>query len=201
MLNTLANHGYIARDGLNISMDDLKVGLENSINLDPTATQTFGAAALLTSTTGNNATFNLDDLDQHKIIEHDGSLSRADFYFGDVNTFQPTIWETVLAFFTNTTIPVSVAKAARSARLAAAEDANAAFNLTTTEARSSAAESALYLVVMADPEVQGETVARTQWVRVLFEQERLPVEEGWVKSEVKLTSAPILAIAGQLLAA
>lgn len=71
MVNTLANHGYLSRDGLNISMADLVTAFNNSINLAPEATELVGAKALLTSTTGNADTFNLDDLDEH------GGMSRS----------------------------------------------------------------------------------------------------------------------------
>ncbi|CAL3969028.1 unnamed protein product, partial [Diplocarpon coronariae] len=102
------------------------------------------------------------------VIEHDGSLSRDDTYYGDVNTFQPLIWSLVVDFFTEDTIPVSTAKAARAARLLAAEADNPEFNLPDAGKRGSAAESALYLTVMADPTVKDEVAARTEWVRVLF---------------------------------
>lgn len=65
MVNTLANHGFLPRDGLNISLADLVTAFNESVNLAPAATQLVGAKALLTSTTGNNATFNLDDLNTH----------------------------------------------------------------------------------------------------------------------------------------
>ena len=65
MLNTLANHGFLPRDGLNISLDVLINGLYESINLSPAAAETPGEGALLTSTTGNASTFNLADLDEH----------------------------------------------------------------------------------------------------------------------------------------
>ena len=65
MVNTLANHGYLSRDGLNVSMEDLIVAFNASVNLASAATELVGAKALLTSTTGNASTFNLDDLDTH----------------------------------------------------------------------------------------------------------------------------------------
>lgn len=65
MVNTLANHGYLPRNGLNVSLADLIVGFTAAVNLDPAATTLVGQKALLTSTTGNNATFNLDDLNTH----------------------------------------------------------------------------------------------------------------------------------------
>lgn len=65
MVNALANHGYLPHDGLNISMTDLVAAFNESVNLAPTATELVGAKALLTSTTGDPDTFNLDDMDEH----------------------------------------------------------------------------------------------------------------------------------------
>jgi hypothetical protein len=65
MVNTLANHGYLPHDGLNISVADLVTAFNLSVNLAAEATDLVGVQALLTSTTGNPNTFNLDDLDKH----------------------------------------------------------------------------------------------------------------------------------------
>lgn len=65
MVNTLANHGYLPRNGLNVSMSDLVAGLQNGVNLAEAATRLVGAKALTASTTGNPDTFNLDDLNRH----------------------------------------------------------------------------------------------------------------------------------------
>lgn len=65
MVNTLANHGYLPHDGLNVSLADLITAFSEAVNLDPAATALVGGKALATSTTGNNLTFNLDDLDTH----------------------------------------------------------------------------------------------------------------------------------------
>lgn len=62
MVNAVANHGYLPRDGLHISLEDLIVAFTDAINLDPAATALVGQKAL---TTGNNGTFNLDDLNKH----------------------------------------------------------------------------------------------------------------------------------------
>ncbi|RIB25458.1 Chloroperoxidase [Gigaspora rosea] len=40
--------------------------------------------------------FNLDDLDQHNKIEHDVSLTRKDFYFGDNHTIDPELVDLLL---------------------------------------------------------------------------------------------------------
>ncbi|TQN70333.1 putative sterigmatocystin biosynthesis peroxidase stcC, partial [Colletotrichum shisoi] len=139
MVNSLANHGYLPRTGLN--------------------------KALLTSTTGNNATFNLDDLNTHGVIEHDGSLSRNDIYFGDNHSFNQTIWESVASHFTEPTISISTAAKARKARLQDAASVNPEFTLTADGAQFSFIETALYLSVFGNLD-NGD--ANTEWVKVLF---------------------------------
>lgn len=56
-------------------------------------------------------------------------------------------------------------------------------------------ESALYMTVFDNGTANG---ARTEWVRVLFEEERLPYEEGWSRSESQLTTVGILGVVGEI---
>ncbi|PMD53342.1 Cloroperoxidase [Hyaloscypha bicolor E] len=198
MLNTLANHGFLPRNGVNVSLDDLITGLSESINLAAAATETPGEIALTTSTTGNASTFNLDDLDKHHILEHDASLSRNDFYFGDDHTFNRTIWGQTLTHFPNRTISFANAAAARSARIAAAAAVNPQFNMTATEHTNSYFESALYMGVFGNL-TTGNAV--TKFVEILFTQERLPYIEGWRKSAQEITFDNLLYLVGQLTAA
>ena len=65
MVNSLANHGYLPRDGLNISMEQLVAGFTAGVNLAADATELVGRQALKASTTGRNDTFDLDDLSRH----------------------------------------------------------------------------------------------------------------------------------------
>ncbi|KAJ5035306.1 uncharacterized protein L3040_007781 [Drepanopeziza brunnea f. sp. 'multigermtubi'] len=202
MLNTVTNHGYLPRNGLNISMDDLAQGLAESINLDPAATAIFGAAAVLTSTTGNPNTFNLDDLvlQGPGLIAHDASLSRADQYWGNALTLNTTVWGATAAFFTGPTIDAATAKAARDARIATSKATNPEFDLPPTILRNSAIEWAAILTVFEEPDNDPAVAAPavTEWIKTVFEQERLPFEEGWTRSESTVTVAPVLALAGQL---
>jgi hypothetical protein len=66
MLNSLANHGFIPRNGRNITVDDLIQGFVKSVNIAPNSTGPIAEIALTTSTTGNPDTFNLDDLKKHQ---------------------------------------------------------------------------------------------------------------------------------------
>ncbi|KAG6357818.1 hypothetical protein INS49_013697 [Diaporthe citri] len=198
MVNTLANHGYLPRDGLAITLQDLLTGFTNGINLDPSATLLVGTKALETSTTGDNSSFNLDDLNRHGIIEHDGSLSRADIYFGDNHSFNATIWGTVASFFTEDTIDVKTAARARAARLAAASKENPEFNLTSSGVNFSLIESALYLSVFNNG---SSSTAVTEWVKVMFQEERLPYEEGFTRPESIVSTTGILAKQAEIAAA
>ncbi|TDZ48298.1 putative sterigmatocystin biosynthesis peroxidase stcC [Colletotrichum trifolii] len=198
MVNTLANHGYLPRSGLSVSLADLIAGFTAAVNLDPAATTLVGQKALLTSTTGNNATFNLDDLNAHGIIEHDGSLSRNDIYFGDNHSFKQEIWDSVASYFTNTTISIPTAAKARAARLQAAAASNPDFSLTADGVQFSFIETALYLSIFGNLD---DGNANTEWVRVLFEQERLPFAEGFARSESPVTAAGILGLVSKVAAA
>ncbi|KAF8855403.1 Cloroperoxidase [Acephala macrosclerotiorum] len=198
MLNTLANHGFLPRNGVNVSLDDLITGLSESINLAASATETPGEIALTTSTTGNASTFNLDDLDKHHILEHDASLSRNDFYFGDDHSFNTTIWDQTATHFTNSTISFTNAATARLDRIAAAAAVNPQFNMTATEHTNSYFESALYIGVFGNL-TTGNAV--TKWVEILFTQERLPYLEGWRKSTEEITFDNLLYLVNQLIAA
>ncbi|KKA31096.1 hypothetical protein TD95_001789 [Thielaviopsis punctulata] len=195
MVNALANHGYLPRDGLDVSMDDLITGFAAAVNLAPDATKLVGSKALTTSTTGNSSTFNLDDIDIHGVIEHDGSLSRNDKYFGDNHSFNKTIWDSVAAHFTETSITIDVAAQARKDRLAAAKAANPEFDMNLSAHEFSMIETALYLRIFG----QGtDGYADSTWVRTLFQEERLPIEEGWTRSSSEVTTLEVLLLAGKV---
>jgi peroxidase family protein len=100
-----------------------------------------------------------------KVIEHDGSLSRNDIFFGDNYSFNKAIWGSVAAHFTNETISIPTAAAARKARLAAAAAANPEFSLNADGTQFSFIETALYLSVFGNIN-DGNAV--TKHVRVLF---------------------------------
>ena len=65
MLNALANHGYLPRDGKDISLARLIAGFYDSINLAPDATLLVGLTGVKASTTGKWYTLHLDDLVKH----------------------------------------------------------------------------------------------------------------------------------------
>jgi hypothetical protein len=178
MVNSLANHGYLPRNGLNISLDDLIVAFTDAVNLDPAATTLVGKQAL---TTGDGVTFNLDDLAKHggkqselelldprlnqPVLEHDGSLSRADVYFGDNYSFNETIWAQTSSHFTESTISIKTAAKARNERLEIAAATNPEYSLPAAQNQIGLIETALYLVLFGDAK---DGNAKTEWVKTLF---------------------------------
>lgn len=109
-LNSLANHGLLPRDGKNIDLATLEIGMFLGFSLAKEATDFVGSTALSTSTTGNASTFNLNDVAQHdpQALEHDGSMTRNDSFFGDNLSFNDQAWARTLANWgDNETISVS----------------------------------------------------------------------------------------------
>ncbi|KAG6840554.1 hypothetical protein C0991_005871 [Blastosporella zonata] len=75
-LNTMANHGYIARDGKNLTVWDLASGLKACYNLSiPLAVfLSIGGFALLRRITN----ISLHEIGEHGRVEHDASLVHED---------------------------------------------------------------------------------------------------------------------------
>lgn len=111
--------------------------------------------------------FDLDNLDEHNFpIEHDGSLSRGDYYSGNDYSFDQAIFDEVLAFYDGvdtTTIPL--ASKARYTRIQNAEAINPTTIYGARQLVLSYGETALYLSVMGDP-ITGK--APIAYVKSLF---------------------------------
>jgi len=187
MMNTLANHGFLPHSGKNLDLLTIIQALNDGINVGADFATVIGAAGLLSVPDSPLAmTFDLDDLDEHNFpIEHDASLSRADFYLanGDNHSFNQSVFDTVLAYYdgmVKTSIPV--AAKAKYNRVQTEQKRDEEFTYTPQQFILSYGETALYLSVMGDP-ITG--VAPVDYVKVFFEQERLPYAEGWRKPAVQ----------------
>ncbi|CAL8581707.1 hypothetical protein XPA_007392 [Xanthoria parietina] len=184
-INALANHGYLPRHGLNISLAQFITGIREGYNFDAIFTADAVNSYQPFTTTGYNNTLNLNDLDHHSIPgEFDGSLSRNDLYFGDNHSFNQTIWNTVAAHFHHDTISIPVAARARLDRVTAAEAINPNFTASNV---TSFGTSALYLQVM-----RGQyNATKTKYVQIFFREERIPFNEGYRRSNVSVGNEDI----------
>ena len=81
-LNSLANHGWIHRNGKNLTIPHLVDG-GKGMNIGIDFMTAIGGAGILSNPKQPSDFFDLDHLREHNFpIEHDGSLSRQDEYFG-----------------------------------------------------------------------------------------------------------------------
>jgi len=107
----LANHGFINRNGKDLTIPNLITGLAAGMNVGADFTTAIGAAGLLSSPYPLLGSFDLNDLDQHGFpIEHDASLSRQDAYFGNDYSFYAPNWDMVLSHYNGsnyTSIPLA----------------------------------------------------------------------------------------------
>ncbi|KAK4493832.1 hypothetical protein PRZ48_015017 [Zasmidium cellare] len=177
-LNTLANHGFIHHDGRNMTLPHLLTGLAEGLNMGADFTVLIGGAGLLSSPDPLGGAFDLNDLDQHNFpIEHDASLSRQDAYFGDDHDFYDPYWQDVLSYFQNGMTALKPAAEAIANRTKDSEAINPTFTYGFREFVFRYGETAIYLQAMGGSDADG--VTRVDWVRSLFEQERLPYSLGW----------------------
>lgn len=99
-LNSLANNGFLPHNGKGITIPILIKALKDGLNVGADFATVIGGAGLLSVPHNLLATsFDLNNLNEHNFpIEHDASLSRADFDEdnGDNFSFNQTVFDTVL---------------------------------------------------------------------------------------------------------
>jgi hypothetical protein len=102
-LNALANHGILPHSGKGLTIPILIKALKESINVGADFAVAIGAAGIFSVSSSPLAkSFSLEDIRRHNFpIEHDASLSRADFGLngGDNWRFNQSVWDTVLAYY------------------------------------------------------------------------------------------------------
>jgi len=125
-----------------------------AINLSTEVTIGLFTAALRTSSDPASGAFTLQDLKKHNIIEHDGSLSRADAGTEGDNDqkFNPAVFKEFKSFFGSATqIPLPLAAAARWGRIKNAQKTNPKFVYGPSQRFNSYAETAVYLQLLQNP--------------------------------------------------
>ncbi|KAJ7577448.1 Cloroperoxidase [Mycena floridula] len=190
-LNTLANHGFLPRDGRGLTLEIVIQAATDGFNIQHDVL--IFAAKLGLMTSGELDTFTLDDIKLHNTIEHDASVSRGDFALGDNVHFNETIFQALAnsnpgVDYYNTTSAAQVQKQ----RLAESQATNPQLINTSKEFGTRSGESALYLSVMGNP-VTG--VAPKKYVNIFFREQRMPIEEGWTRSNVSITDDTLTPIA------
>ncbi|KAL1876235.1 hypothetical protein Daus18300_002863 [Diaporthe australafricana] len=191
MLNTLANHGYLPRDGRNINKAMAVDVLSSVLNWDVSVVNDLFDFAQPTNPAPNATTIDLNHLTTHNILEHDGSLSRQDANFGPADVFNDEIWNETIQYFTGPTIDLAMASKARTARLVTSAATNPQFTLPQLGAHFIYGETAAYQLVfgkwnLGAEETKDMVLTPKELVQYFFVNERLPLELGWKKPENRL---------------
>lgn len=198
-LNSMANHGILPRSGKDLTVNTLTDALEKVFNIGFDLRIILAVGGLFSSPNALlNGTMDLNDLDKHNYIEHDGSLSRAPVHEGgDDHTFRQDIFNQSLAILSNTTdATVSIDMAFKAHMHRVQSDAKTKdFSYGSKQDLIARGETALYLLAMVDPRTGGTPLA---YVRVLFEQERLPYDEGWRIPTTQISLVTLLEMMSKL---
>jgi hypothetical protein len=191
MLNTLANHGHLPRDGKDISREVTIDALSSVLNWDIKIGSHLFDMARSTNPEPNATSFDLSHLTTHNILEHDASLSRQDAYFGPADVFNQAIWNETLQYFTGPIIDLAMASRARTARVVTSAANNPQFTLRQVGLHFTYGESAAYQFVLGEWVLHAEDPKKRlltpkDLVQYFFVNERLPYELGWTTPENRL---------------
>ncbi|KAF2399119.1 Cloroperoxidase [Trichodelitschia bisporula] len=184
MINALANHSILPHNGKGITKEMAVKALGAAIHLDSNIASIFAAGGVAANPDHSAHTFDLNHVNKHNWIEHDCSLSRDDFAFGDNWHFNKEVFDSVMAHYgTAEKTDFAHASKARYLRIQASKEAHKRagkeFTYGIKECIMSYGETALYLNLLGK-----DGVAPLKWVRIFFgspEEERLPFAEGWRK--------------------
>jgi hypothetical protein len=191
MLNTLANHGHLPRDGKGISKQIAIDVLSSVLNWDVSVVSDLWDFAQPTNPEPNATSFDLSHLTTHNILEHDGSLSRQDANFGPADVFNEAAWNETVQYFTGPTIDLAMSSKARTARVVTSAATNPQFTLPQLGAHFIYGETAAYQFVLGEWHLDAEDLKNRlltpkEFVQYFFVNERLPYELGWKKPENRL---------------
>ena len=165
-MNSLANHGILPHDGKKITLRMLQTALPAAMNVGSDLADVFYTGTLSMGMTDSHGTFDLDNLDKHNAIEHDGSLSRADSSTGDNHSFNQTIFDTYMAFYDGVNeTSLELAGKARMSRIKTEQGRDATFHYGPKAQLISNGETALIVSVFGDIDTG---IAPVEFIRIWF---------------------------------
>ncbi|KAG9856300.1 Cloroperoxidase, partial [Aureobasidium melanogenum] len=195
MMNTLANHGFIPRNGDNITKENAIRGLREALNFDAALASLMWEQAIIANPEPNATFLTLQQLNRHNVLEHDASLSRMDAYYGNNHIFNPEVFATTTRYWTNETLTAKMLANSKLARMIESRAFNPTYSFTDTNEQFSLGEVAAPVIAFGD--VAAVTVNR-DLVMYFFENERLPLELGWRRKNETVTLKDILSVVGSI---
>ncbi|USW55097.1 Putative chloroperoxidase [Septoria linicola] len=192
MLNTLANHHFLPHDGGAVTpLTEAVVinALHEGLNFNKSLGKVMFQQALPANPEPNATFFTLDMLNVHNVLEHDGSLSRSDAYFGNNHVFNQTIFNEAKKYWTEDVITREHMANSKLARQLQSKASNPEYCFTESVEHFSVGEILAPFIAFGDRE--SVTVNR-RLVEYFFENERLPVELGWTRTDQVVSLSDIL---------
>lgn len=175
-INSLANHNILPHSGKGITKAMAVEALTKSFNIDPKIANVFAASGIIANPNHDAHSFDLNHVNKHNYIEHDGSLSRGDAAFGDGVKFDQQAFDMVLKVYREAHPGKSddeimtdwgTAAHARWARITASKEEHEKEEKTwiygIKEAIMSYGETSLCLNLLGK-----DGVAPLQWVKIFF---------------------------------
>ncbi|KAF3067287.1 putative sterigmatocystin biosynthesis peroxidase stcC [Daldinia childiae] len=182
MLNTLSNHQFLPHTGRNITKDKVISAMSSALNFDESLASLMFDMATIANPEPNATFFTLDQLNVHNVLEHDGSLSRTDAFFGNNHVFNESIFNETKVYWTGEILDANMLANSKVARQLNSKAFNPNYTFTSTIENFSLGELSAPVVAFGD--LEAVTVNRTL-VEYFFQNERLPTELGWsTRSEV-----------------
>ena len=186
-MNALSNHGYLPRNGKNIKRQTIIDSLNQILGLDVEFATTL-IDIVFQSGIGNprELTIDLDNLNNHEVIEHDVSLTRDDFNTGNNWIVNKTLVEGLLSFASDgKSLKLAEIGAYRIKRYLDCKlsDPNILYDEPIQD--NANAEVATLLCVFGTN--SSDDSISLPVLRTLLLEERLPIKEGWVKRQTPLT--------------
>lgn len=166
-LNSLANHNILPHNGRNYTIPVLVKALTEAVNVSPEFAATISLLGTFTAADPTKGSFDLTDLLNHNLFEHDASLSRADFEFGgDVQTFRPDIFSQFISHFNGQEfVTYQAAAAARYDRVQTERNRDPHFTYNSQHQITSYSETVFYIRTLIDPRNNQTPV---EFVKIFF---------------------------------
>ncbi|USP80413.1 hypothetical protein yc1106_07687 [Curvularia clavata] len=191
MMNTLANHGFLPRDGRNITKPNAISALNTALNFDVTLAGIMWDQAIIANPEPNATFFTLNDLNRHNVLEHDASISRTDAYFGNNHVFNQSVFDTSRKYWTAETLNAQMLANSKVFRQIESCATNPTYRFTNVTEAFSLGEMAAPFIVFGD---MSTVTVKKKFVEYFFENERLPTELGWRKKVDPVTLENITAV-------
>ncbi|KAI0410241.1 Chloroperoxidase [Xylaria grammica] len=184
MMNSLANHGFLPRDGRNVTLENAVFALNTGLNFHPDLATVMFHAATVANPEPNATFFTLGHLNRHNVLEHDASMSRLDAHFGNNHLFNQEVFDETTAYWTAPVLDAKMLANGKLIRQINSRAANPDYTFTRRVDAFSTGEVAAPLIVFGDLDTG---TAPKALVEYFFQNERLPYHLGWSKSTESIT--------------